>query len=418
VYKPEQFPEQFRRIREAYETLLRLVELAQFAEPGAGGAVPAAGTPGGEADRLGAELHALWELAVSGGEEPAYRRLKELSERHPGRPDIYLRLYWLLALAPALDPGRGPFDWLVDGVRRAGWSGPVAELVRREVRADPELGLGTGYRTLVDESLRPGLVLAVLEWRWQAAARVGRGEQLPADVEGLRARVRDEGDEAWARLLARAVNYLSWMEDEPSAAAAARYNQEIDTLNHVHARLQEEMDHLEALRELAAGWRRLRMHPQSPAEVVAVVRACWLFDRDLVRPQLWRFLGEVVRAPHEWLDKLDLVRHEGAAILNYLGGVLQQLAEETGTLPELPPPEVLAPRVAEFLLSKGGVGYPGLRGQVLDFCLREAVPPAVVAAFAGSDIGAQLGSTPARAERIRADVPLYFISVAHRVFWM
>jgi hypothetical protein len=433
IYKPEQFPEHFRRIREAYETILRQAELAQFAARGAGvdstDDVPGAGGVADwlnnlaqnlsvqDADAVEAEVHALWEMAVAGEEDSAYRRLREVHERHPGRQDICVRLYWLLALSPVLDSNKAPFDWLIDSVQRTGWCMPVAELVRREVEAEPALALGAGYQTLIDASGQSDVLLAVLQWRWQAASRLGRWEIIPADVEALRKQILEQGEEAWARLLLRGYNYLVWAKDEPVTEAAARYSSEIDGLQHLHGRLQQEFDQLESLRDLTAGWHALRRHAEAPQDVLALVRGCWLLPRDLVRPELWRFLEQIVRSPHESLEKLSLVQREAAVLLNYLGGVLQQLGEESGTLPDPQPPQVLAPRVAEFLLGKGRQTYSNFRGQALDFCLREAVAPGILAAFAGSPMGAQLGSSPL-AEHIRTDWPLHFVSLAHRIFWM
>jgi hypothetical protein len=421
IYKPEQFPAHFRRIREAYEAILCIVELGQFtpaqtSAPGDGPTDVAGPMP--EADVVGAQLHALWEFAVAGEEELAYRRLQEFNDRHPGRQDIYRRLYWLLALSPALDTQRVPFDWLAASVHRAGWEPPNAELIRREIQADPRLALDENFQALIDAAGQSDVLLTVLCWRWQAATRLGRWQQLPKDLEALRPRVAPEGEEASARLLFRMLHYLAWAVEAPLEEAATRYSREIDGLQHLHGRMQEEFDQLEALRDLSAGWHALRRHPQAPHDLLAVVRGCWLLPRDLVRPDLWPLLEQMLRAPREWLEKLTLVQQQAPVVLNYLGNVFHHLQEENGALPEPPSPDVLAPRVAEFLLGKTRLPYSQFRGPALDFCLREAVPPGLLAAFIASPLGTQLGAGQALADQIQADMPLHCLSLAHRVFWM
>src|SRR5438132_3817785 len=130
AYKPEQFPEQFRRIRAAYESILRYAELfGRFEEapppadeptvrpgppPVADDVPPSPPAPAPD------DLDAIWERAVNGDEAGAYAALREAHQRHPGRPGVLLRLYWLLALNPALDVGRSPCDWLAEGLRENG----------------------------------------------------------------------------------------------------------------------------------------------------------------------------------------------------------------------------------------------------------------------------------------------------------
>jgi hypothetical protein len=432
-YKPEQFPEQFRRIREAYETVLRLTELllalrnpAQIAAQEEAGGEEAAGSAGGMSqpiagtegeDKVGAEVHALWELAIAGEEASAYQGLREVSERHAGRQDVYLRLYWLTSLSPTLQPSMMPFDWLVEGVARAGWSMRSAELIHREVEAEPQLAFAEGYQKLVSASQSSALLIEVMHWRWQAASRLGRWESIQADIEGLRPRLMEQGEEPWAQLLMRAVNYLAWAKDQPIIESTARYFAELEGLEHLHGRLQQEFDQLESLRELTATWHILRKDTKVPNDVLALVRGSWFLPREIIRKELWQFVEEIVRDPQQWLEKLTLVHTEGPALFNYLGGVLQQLQEENGTLPDPPPPQVLAPRVAEFLAPKKRLPYGKIRRQVLDFCLKEAVPPGILAAFATNSLGQQLGTT-ALAEKIQTDWPLHFIALAHRVFWM
>ena len=65
------------------------------------------------------ELDELWDLACNGAESAAYPRLQELTTRIPEQFAAYVRLYWLLRVAPELEPARQAVDWLFVGMRRS-----------------------------------------------------------------------------------------------------------------------------------------------------------------------------------------------------------------------------------------------------------------------------------------------------------
>src|SRR5207237_7727542 len=138
-FKPEQHPEQFRLIRQAYEVVLRCAEMgivfrvrpADESEPPAGELLSRP-TPIvlDDADRL-------CEQALNGEEAAAYAGLRALSERQPQRQDLLLRLYWLRTVFPDVDPERSAADWLIAAVRESGLSGPAMELLRLELLDHP-----------------------------------------------------------------------------------------------------------------------------------------------------------------------------------------------------------------------------------------------------------------------------------------
>src|SRR5262245_44111221 len=155
-YKPEQFPEHFRRIREAYETVLRQAEFFQTIrgadtdedddsaassdEPSGPGEASAKGAaavqPWRPVPSLVEELEELWRRACAGEEAAAYRRLLELQQSEPASVDVLLRLYWLLTLTPELDAARTPCHWLAQGLSH-NLVGPLWELYRREIAEEP-----------------------------------------------------------------------------------------------------------------------------------------------------------------------------------------------------------------------------------------------------------------------------------------
>ena len=77
------------------------------------------------------------KLACNGEEPEAYARLLELEHIRPGCRQVHVRLYWLLKLRPDLDRERSSRDWLTAGLAVARLTGPLKELYRREIVADP-----------------------------------------------------------------------------------------------------------------------------------------------------------------------------------------------------------------------------------------------------------------------------------------
>ena len=120
TYKPEHFPEHFRRIREAYEAVQGRVQFhAAFETPTDPPSPPAEKRPTPRptppADTanpdppaverpapprtLEEELDDAWHYAVEGDEAGAYAHLLHLLDRYPNRSEICIRLYSLLAVA-------------------------------------------------------------------------------------------------------------------------------------------------------------------------------------------------------------------------------------------------------------------------------------------------------------------------------
>ncbi|HEV3447032.1 MAG TPA: J domain-containing protein, partial [Gemmataceae bacterium] len=207
VYKPEQHPEEFRRIREAYETVLRHVQVYRSEETCSAESAPAGESPSEAltpskpdleirrvpgAPALDEELEDLWRRACSGEEQGAYRGLLELHERNPQHAAIYLRLYWLLSVEPVVDPARSPCDWLVQGLSATGLSGPLRELYRREVAGNPAEALTPRCGRLLDVPAAAVMLADLLVWRWRAAGQLQQADIIANDIVSLRARLARE----------------------------------------------------------------------------------------------------------------------------------------------------------------------------------------------------------------------------------
>ena len=231
-YKPEHSPLEFRLIREAYETALRLSQLFDVECTSEVGPVPATEPePADDAhsrendDRnlLEADTHVrlpdFWERACRCEPEAAYRGLAELVDSGRVREEIFLQLYWLLVTIPELDPDQTPGEWIVRGLRGCGRSGwKLRELVRRSPEIDPAAILDDSWTALLAPGTDVEVVLEVARCRWRAARGLKQWSVITSDVEALRAWALDTDGRLWARLLIAAAGNLIWSRAGPEHA--------------------------------------------------------------------------------------------------------------------------------------------------------------------------------------------------------
>jgi hypothetical protein len=400
VYKPEQFPEHFRRIREAYEAARHFVPFFTPSEAPVAPPVPSTESPSAPQDVPAEELPAprplprsfeeeleeAWSWAVGGDEARAYSRLLELQSRYPERTEICLRLYCLLGVAPELDPRRTPCHFLVQGLRQTGGSGPCHELYRRAVEDNPAEALTEGFAELFHATTQPGLLATFVQWRWSAAGLLGRFDVIGEDLPALRARLAVEQDEMWLRLLASAADQLAWFPAPTASADFPECVHEAASHKHLQLRCADIFDRLEYLERIAAGWRSLRKKGQVSAQLLELLARFWTRPFPEIRRSVTALLAAIATEPKAWLADLDLMNQVSPPLLSLVGHLLNSY-EATVTLDaEGRKSAELAGLARHFLEEHGGLSYRVLRPRILAFCLREVIPPELVAQVALSQI--------------------------------
>ena len=235
-YKPEHAPEAFRLIRDAWETIERLslpaTEEDDNREPAPVSTDPPAPTfeaPTPDPDR--------WNQVIAGSipVEEAYRGLVEQVDRGSRVEDDFLQLAWLLTTCPEVDPGNDPGGWLILGWLACGSSAPrVGEWLRRQADADPEWATGATVGVLLARPMPIEATTRVATWRWRAARRLGRWDEIKADVATLRAWVLGRAIEGWPALLLLAAENLAWVND-PARILRIAYREEAEEVAHDHA---------------------------------------------------------------------------------------------------------------------------------------------------------------------------------------
>lgn len=409
IYKPEQFPEHFRRIREAYETVRRYAQYMTAIEaPGDAPAPPAESPPAEQrapaAPEAGnpstpvperpkpqarprsfeEELDEAWNWAIDGDEVRAYARLLDLRDRYPTRSETCVRLHSLLSVAPELDTRRTPCDYLVQGLRLTGGSGPCHELYCREIEDDPEEALTRRFGELVNATNQPGLLMTFVQWRWRAAGSLERYEVIEYDLPEMRARLVADQEEMWLRLLSFAADQLAWATTATSFAGLAECLSEVAQLKHLQLRCTDVFDRLEFLEHIAAGWHTLRKDGTVPADLLKLLSRYWTRPFAEMRRSVTDLLAAVSTKTDLWLDYLDKINKVSPHLLSLFGKLLDSYQSTLDLDADGREPKELTELARYFLEEAGALAYAKLRPRLLAFCRRERIHPEVVAQLAES----------------------------------
>jgi len=459
-FKPEQHPEHFRRIRDAYEAITRFGGYPYFPQPGSlpqdlllpqqpfpepplpreplppeplppdlppaslpadldNAAVPLDesnlprpditfdfGTAPGSLPEFRAgndDLVRLWERAVRGEELEAYRGLCALADRPDRAAAACPRLYWLLRAAPELDPARSPCDWLVRGLRGGGWHSVCHELYRREVEHHPREALSERFESLLEAVVPLPQLAEWLRWRWLAAGRLGEARVIIDDIERMRPRFLGTlDDEVWGALLLDAVDQLAWVATREAAQATTRACEEIEQLIHLHSRL--DLHRLDILRDLTRSYRADSR--DVPKSLLMLARASWTGAPAEMREQIRLAVRELLQRPEDGLAVLDDLRSRAPLVFAQFAGLIDRAVWETAWEEAYVAPTDLAPFAARFVETELTSAVAPPRQAFLRFCLENVIVPAEALDL--------MTSLP---DQVRQDEVLRVLCVAYRWFW-
>jgi hypothetical protein len=443
IYKPEQYPEQFRLIRAAYDFLRHFARSSDEPDP----ATPADGdtprvfqeivaadhlaTQAGDEDAgarqqdrsppapgLEDELDDLWAAAVDGDPAKAYQRLVQLSHQHTGKVDIYQRLWWLLTCTPGAGGKDVPADWLVRGLRATGLAGPLRELYRQAVEDDPAEAFSERFSSLLASAAPAAAVAELFEWRIRSAARLDNWKLIADDVQRLGDRFRREDEKVWLRLMFVLADGLVWDGGKTAEALLTDCRAEIKRLEFLASEFSGWYDRFDLLTAVAPGYQELLRDDNVPAELLEIIRLSRARPLADLYPYLKALLDEVARGPQRWLAYFDRVHMKSPGALALLGQLLEQYESELEYPPPLTAdPEMVAEVIQGFLTRSGGDHYVNCRPALLEMHLREALTPDQVAEVASNLAGAWGGPGSAFARMVTADWPLRYTTKAWHLFW-
>ena len=344
-FKPEHYPEHFRRLCDAYETLKGYARHATTVDdldammgrsldgdddgPAEMAPVAEAASP---AVTIVDEVADVWKIARTGDFEQAYRGLLQLERTRPNRSDVLVRLYWLLVLDPKLDTNHDACEWLVKGLRAGNWDGPLWSLYLREMENDPEEAIGGRAERLLFEKVPPEHAALMAPLRWTAALLLGKFDCIAQDVPVLRKRIAYADANIWARLLSSAAERMIWGNERSTLTLARSLVEEIEQQSAEHLTLEAELDRLDYACELADSWRdvdkMIGLRPQVAIDLHELVLYGWNEPFHRFRPRLMYFLRSFLEEPTRALIDLDHLGQHASIVLDYLSSLVSTLFHE------------------------------------------------------------------------------------------
>jgi hypothetical protein len=451
VYKPEHFPKQFRRIRDAYELLdqrLAWLESSRMAETESGSPAESPEIAATEGSREASENEGIvdvsptseratsqdqigpWQKARQGELTEAYHHCALLAQQGGADEGLFVRLYWMLRLATELEPARDARDWLVAGLRRCGFCGRLFDLYRRELLDDPQEALQSRCDEVIGFSGHRGLLAELVIARWNGAAKRERWDIIAKDLAELRGRMQNEPS-VWGRLLLAAIDHLAWSkQDEPREVLAA-CQVEVELLAEHWLPIAGELDQRDTLLELVHACDQLRFLTNLPTEwrksLRSLISSSWNKPLESYRRCLIEVLAPLVQNPilgMEWLDRLAA---RCSPALHRFGTLILALANDCLVGQEVSSAD-LQGRLVLFLMNAAKGKLPNRwrqwaqvqqqrdrsgRVELLMFCLQERITVRALTEVLASSERTDLAQflPPANS------ASLHLICLAYRAFW-
>jgi hypothetical protein len=320
-------------------------------------------------------IEAAWADAVAGDWAGAYAALVALAAAHPERADVPLRLYWLLALRPALDDARSRHDWLASALALAQFTGPAAELYARELATDAFRALGHPYVRLLDRDGVPAVrLLALARARLAAAAAEWRWAAVEVDLGALARRANELDETLWLGYLTEVSGHAAFSQPALAAQCATL----LAGLKHLELRHSWAFDRNDEQQAAARVWREATMVPTPIRRAVAVAWAGGDWHRLLTAVTDW-----AASDPLDALRHCDQATREGAVVLSALA---RMLAARRGERSEVEYPQNLIRGLVRAYLTNHIRGeYVLMRESLLRFLLAERIDPDELATACAAD---------------------------------
>ncbi len=143
------------------------------------------------AQTLPAALDASWAQATVGNWEEARTMLRALQQRYPANEEVLLRLYWVQSLGWGPDAEPQPREVLFAFVQRQGLRGRLGALYLRELETVPAQLLSAETAALTIHAGSRELLVPLIKARWQQAAAQDDWQLLQFDLQDLEAPLID-----------------------------------------------------------------------------------------------------------------------------------------------------------------------------------------------------------------------------------
>lgn len=445
-YKPEHHPEQFRRIREAYEAIEPLLRAREAAEtpqapsgPPSRPVVPAAtpsmppatpsmpvqtpteaASPSDAPAAAPAEadpLDVFWQMAGTPRSAEGYRELARCIAADPQQEGVYLRLYWMLVVEPELDPLRHRCEWLIEGIQRGAPADRLAWLYMEELRRDDDEALTPRCEEFLAANPSGIRLQGIVDARWRVAGRHRRWNVILRDLDRLRSRVEPADHHEWIRLVLSALDHLAWAPDAAVVHAVAGYRSELDRQPDAHFTLDAEFARYDLLWELVEGCRKLRQAPDVPAGLANLLEASWNEPAERTRFPLLALLRSLDALRGKSLALLDQVQATSRAALHQFGVLVNDLYRDYNSIALARTRPDLEKEVIGFFRGLPRLSYHAVRPLLASFCIREVITAETFLQVAMDLAARQEIAADELITQASTDAPLHYCCKAMVAFW-
>lgn len=406
-FKPEHHPQQFARIRAAYEAIQkRLAWISELRSPETDDPIsiddlnqllkspretspansdpsstpPSDGSPDQPPQishiqrrqlRLNFDelIETAWKAACDGDTSRGYRELRMLLEQQPGNEEICLRLYWLSYLYPELAADLVRTHWLVECLRQNNLRGRTWELYQHELKRNPGLVESAEHISLTEIGLTLGSRIdEFLAVSWKAAVEMNRWGLIAANLNVCRQKLIEDQRVLWARLLFRAVEFAAWSDNPIARHILQRSRQDLDELTELQLELQDEFQRHDMTWELANSHRVESLRLISP-DLAQLIRDLSFEPYETQRRRLRSILADWIHSPHAAVEMLDSLRRANPIAFHQLYSVIQRMDSEVPRNNDTGRHHQVNYQTRAFLEDRTSHKYARLRVELLDFCL-------------------------------------------------
>lgn len=270
-FHPDRFPEQFQRLRAAYERAVqwgnhrqsqltgsdRVSPSAHFTfrnDPSAAHrAEPGAIDPKPEESRKALLEDDLLQLLASRSQADVAQRLSELDAAHPGNSRLtYCRyLFHFLHELQSLKNGDTRLVLLFELARDERYAAHTSRWLEWELISNPALARSTVWNELMAGEFGLSLVWPLVEARWRTIGWLHAGEVM-RDIKCLE-QIKSDDDALWEAIQLRSVEYTTWR----TAPGFREHEWSLrDLLAQAGWKSAPQQDRLEELRYLGLVWRK------------------------------------------------------------------------------------------------------------------------------------------------------------------
>lgn len=436
-YKPEQFPDEFQKIRAAFENARQILKWKSAQASSASddvitgfqdASILPAEAPGPFQSKAVKPEPTAWDNACAGDLLLAYRQLCELPPSERESDEIAVQLYWLLSLDPLLDSSRKPVDWISSAFQRSGQPGfeKSTQLLLREQwrsvgRIPPDL------LTVALDNRWTTIELQVLfRNRWPTLARLDAWALLLNELGQVETVFFDD-HAGWLAVNMQALELASRSSHQAAFALVSQIRKNFQACHHLALSLTWLFDQAELEFHLAEQLRKLRLHSH-------------ISDVDELRPLIESLCELRQTHPHRlryklmplingWLDDFTGTLNDFDQLMAWQAVLMSDLiraietALETSPEPDVPMDnEDLAELVERQTRLRAAFErdfsrYGEFRRLMMMFCLQELVPVDAVFAHLQNRSGLDPQRLRQKQSLFYGDLPLRALLKGHLLFW-